>query len=135
MWFNEIKIKHLTLYLDSTSTEFGEKYRLYILNHPFCLPSQQKFQTIHFFSNTIKWHRKKSWYTPIGGKNACFDQPSPEQADHLILLIENKVKWSTKTGGRWSDDPFCPISCQSKYKPMNSQINVNLEKYKIIKYN
>ena len=34
------------------------------------------------------------------GKNTCFDQSSPEQPDHLILLIDYKVKWSTKTGGK-----------------------------------
>jgi hypothetical protein len=44
------------------------------------------------------------------GKNTRFDQPSPEQPDRLILLIDNNVKWSNKTGGGWSEYPFCPIT-------------------------
>ena len=42
------------------------------------------------------------------GKNIRFDQHSPGKHDQLNLLIVNILRWSAKTGGRWSDDPFCP---------------------------
>ena len=42
------------------------------------------------------------------GRNAGFDQPSPERLDYLILLIANMVMWSIKIGRRWSQAPFYP---------------------------
>ena len=43
------------------------------------------------------------------GRNAGFDQPSPEQPEHLTLLIANMVKWSIKIGRRWSLMPAYPL--------------------------
>jgi hypothetical protein len=42
------------------------------------------------------------------GKNARFDQSSPEQSDHLTLLIVKKILWSTKIGRGWSGTPVFP---------------------------
>ena len=40
------------------------------------------------------------------GKNSSIDQLSPAQPYLLIELVDNSKSWSTKTGGRRSDDPF-----------------------------
>jgi hypothetical protein len=32
------------------------------------------------------------------GKNSLFDQPSPENQNHLNLVIVNSIRWSTKIG-------------------------------------
>jgi hypothetical protein len=42
------------------------------------------------------------------GKNAQVDQPLPEQPDHHTLLIFKRVRWSIRTGSRWSEDPVFP---------------------------
>jgi hypothetical protein len=48
------------------------------------------------------------------GKNARFDQSSPEQNDHLTLLIVKKILWSTKIGRGWSRTPvFQALPSQS----------------------
>ena len=60
----------------------------------FCLRIAQKRSLLH--------------HQMLFGKNIRFDKHSPEKHDHINLLIVNKLRWSTKTGGRWSDDPFCP---------------------------
>jgi hypothetical protein len=44
----------------------------------------------------------------FGGKNVLFDQSSPEQSDHLNLLIVNRLKWVTEIGGEWSITTACP---------------------------
>jgi len=45
----------------------------------------------------------------LTGKNARFDQSSPEQNDHLALLIVKKILWSTKIGRGWSRTPVFPV--------------------------
>jgi len=30
-------------------------------------------------------------------------------------LIDNSIRWSAKTGGRWSNDPFCPVRALLHY--------------------
>jgi len=40
-----------------------------------------------------------------------------------ILLINNNVR-STKTGSRWSDNPFCPQNTHMSYFPDASHENL-----------
>jgi len=48
-----------------------------------------------------------------GGPAGHFDQSSPEQSDHLSLLIDKKMWWSTKIGRGWSGTPIFPMICTS----------------------
>ena len=54
--------------------------------------------TVEAIMETIK----KSMVKGKNGKNARFDQSSPEHNDHLTLLIVKKILWSTKIGRGWS---------------------------------
>jgi hypothetical protein len=58
------------------------------------------------------------------GKNAHFDQPPPEQNEHLTLLNVKKILWSAKIGRGWSGTQVFP---ESKLKVIiHSLENINL---------
>ena len=54
------------------------------------------------------------------GKNVRFEQPSPEKHDQLNLLIDNILRWSAKTGGWWSGNPFCLPNSWNKAKQLKN---------------
>jgi hypothetical protein len=57
-----------------------------------CWESWISFEIAERFYKRLLIH----WYS--GEKNTRFDKSSPEQSDHLKLLISNKILWSLKIG-------------------------------------
>jgi|GEM_PF-4450927 len=86
-------------YILSHYSSNGKKYRIYeITKDGLTLFHVRNPKTFGIFMERV-----------LGGKNVQIDQPSPGNPDSLNLLMVNQLKWSTKIGGRWSDDPFCPL--------------------------
>jgi len=55
-------------------------------------------------------------FDPMTGKTGVLDQSSPEQNDHLTLLIVKKILWSAKIGRGWSRTPVFPEKYHERQK-------------------
>lgn len=53
------------------------------------------------------------------GQAGPFDPSSPAQSDHLSLLIDKKIWWSTNIGRGWSGTPIFP-----HLETMNEILNI-----------